>query len=135
MDDGTRSLNITEKPWGVEELWASTHTYVGKFLYIKGGHRLSRKYHKTKNHSIKVLEGTLTLEAGPRFEGDLVETLLLSPGTAYYLAPRTIHRFCAPSGDVKIVEVSVAGPDDSVRLEDDYRRITDIPERGPQSDK
>jgi|TARA_Y100000296_G_C5171234_1_gene257388 hypothetical protein len=33
------------------------------------------------------------------------------------------------------VEVSIAGTDDSVRLEDDYRRITDIPAPGPQSDK
>jgi len=134
---GVRTSSITEKPWGTEELWASTHHSVGKILTINGGHRLSRKYHRMKTHTIRILEGTLKLEIGPRAPGEAPEVVTLTPGCAYHLSARTIHRFCAGEEGVKIIEVSNQGPSDSVRLEDDYRRltITDIPEITPQSDK
>jgi hypothetical protein len=35
----------------------------------------------------------------------------------------TVHRFCATSEDVVLVEVSTPELDDVVRLEDDYNRI------------
>ena len=66
-----KEATIISKPWGHEELWAHTSRYVGKILVIKGGHRLSRQYHKVKQETIMILEGTLTLEAGPYFEGIL----------------------------------------------------------------
>ena len=132
---GNRSTHVTVKPWGTEEIWASTHHSVGKILTIKGGHRLSRKYHRVKNHTIRILEGSLTLEVGPLSTGASVEALTLYPGEAYYLEARTIHRFCADEEGVILLEVSSQGADDSVRLEDDYRRITKIPSRGPHSDK
>ena len=133
--DGVRKKMKEEKPWGTEEVWASTHRYVGKLLCISAGHRLSRKYHRIRSHTIRVLEGELTLEVGPRKPGDEVEKITLTPGMAYYVQPRLIHRFCAEGEDVRLVEVSDHRAPDSVRLEDDYRRITDIPEMGPQSEK
>ena len=133
--EGRRTPHITEKPWGTEELWASTHHSVGKILTIKGGHRLSRKYHQRKNHTIRILEGALTLEVGPRAKGANVEIVTLTAGMVHHLPAMTIHRFCAENGEVKIIEISNQGAADSVRLEDDYRRITKIPSRGPQSDK
>ena len=30
-------MEITEKPWGFERLWAHTEDYVGKTLFIKAG--------------------------------------------------------------------------------------------------
>jgi len=130
-----RTPSIIEKPWGTEEVWASTHHSVGKLLTIEGGHRLSRKYHRIKNHTLRVLQGILTIEIGPRVEGGTVTTEKIEAGMGYYLESRTIHRLCAEDGPVVVVEVSTQGPSDSVRLEDDYRRITDIPNKGPQSDK
>ena len=132
---GRRSTFVRVKPWGTEETWASTPRSVSKVLVIKGGHRLSRKYHRTKSHSIRVVEGTLTLEVGPTEEGGTVEIVLLHAGEAYHLEARTIHRFCAEQNDVVLLELSPAGTSDSVRLEDDYRRITEIPRLGPQSEK
>lgn len=134
---GVRTPNIAEKPWGTEELWASTHHSVGKILTINSGHRLSRKYHRMKTHTIRILEGTLQLEIGPRCPGEKPEVVTLTSGCAYHLSARTIHRFCAGEEGVKIIEVSNQGPSDSVRLEDDYRRLTikDIPEVTPQSEK
>jgi mannose-6-phosphate isomerase-like protein (cupin superfamily) len=52
-------MEITEKPWGFENLWAHTEDYVGKILFIKNGHRLSKQYHEKKEETIYVLRGTL----------------------------------------------------------------------------
>ena len=63
---------ISEKPWGTEEIWASTHHSVGKVLTINPNQRLSRKYHKIKNHNIRVWEGTVTIEEGPFYPLSLI---------------------------------------------------------------
>ena len=130
-----RTPTKKQKPWGTDEVWASTHYSVGKILTINSGHRLSRKYHERKNHTIRILEGHLNLEVGPHREGGEIEVVPLSPGMGYYLPANTIHRFCAGDEGAVIIEISNAGSSDSVRLEDDYKRITDIPTRAPQSDK
>ena len=82
-----------------------------------------------------VLEGSLICEAGPYFEGDTIHLYHMSPGDIFHVAAGTIHRFCAEESDVRIVEVSTSETSDIVRLEDDYRRIKDIPTGAPQSDK
>ena len=131
-----KTAHVIEKPWGHEEIWAvSSRGYVGKILFIKEGHRLSRQYHRIKEETIMVLEGTLTCEAGPYFEGDTIHLHIMKPGDIFHVPPGTIHRFCAPDTDVRIVEVSTSETSDIVRLEDDYRRIKDIPIPAPQSDK
>jgi quercetin dioxygenase-like cupin family protein len=104
------------KPWGYEKIWAHTDKYVGKLIYIKKGSRLSLQYHKVKEETIYVLEGTLTL---------LVEDKMmdLSPGGTYHIPPGTVHRFVAKIGEVKLMEVSTTELDDIVRLEDDHGRL------------
>ena len=130
-----KQVTIVDKPWGHEEIWASTSRYVGKLLYIKQGHRLSRQYHRVKQETILVLDGVLTCEAGPAFEGDMVQTHIMKPGDVFHVDAGTIHRFGAETSDVRLVEVSSPETQDLVRLEDDYRRITDIPEPPPTSGK
>ena len=39
-------IQTIEKPWGYEEIWAKTDKYVGKKIFIKKGHRLSKQYHE-----------------------------------------------------------------------------------------
>jgi len=107
------------KPWGYEEIWALTEDYVGKYLYIKDGHRLSRQYHKTKEETVRVLEGILTVEIG---DATSFLSRQLKEGEVYHVTPRTIHRFGADNGDVRMVEVSTPHLEDVVRLEDDYAR-------------
>ena len=132
---------IVEKPWGHEEIWASTPRYAGKILVIKQGHRLSRQYHRVKEETVMVLGGTLVCEEGPRRAGGHVIRHELGPGGIFHVRAGTIHRFCAEEGDVRLVEVSTAEISDVVRLEDDYRRIDpdDLPDEypvpPPQSDK
>jgi quercetin dioxygenase-like cupin family protein len=132
-----KSASIVEKPWGHEELWASTSRYAGKILFIKKGHRLSRQYHNVKEETIMVLDGILICEEGPTAVGQEVVRHTMMPGAIFHVRPGTIHRFCAEEDDVRLVEVSTAEISDVVRLEDDYRRIdpNNMPTYPPQSEK
>jgi len=130
-----RTSHIIEKPWGHEELWAQCPRYVGKILFIKKGHRLSRQYHQVKEETIMVLDGVLTCEVGPYFKGDDIHIHILERGMIFHISAGTIHRFCAEEEDVRLVEVSSPEIQDIIRLEDDYRRITDIPTSPPASGK
>lgn len=107
------------KPWGYEILWSKCDKFVGKILFIKQGHRLSRQYHKIKEESIIVHQGFLTLEIGAK---QYKKSFHLIPGESFHITPNTIHRFCAESNDVLLYEVSTPELDDVVRLEDDYNR-------------
>lgn len=130
-----RTINIVKKPWGHEEIWARSSRYVGKILFIKKGHRLSRQYHKVKEETIMVLEGTLTCEEGPSELGGKITRHTMNPGEVFHITPGTIHRFCAKKNNVRLVEVSTPEISDVVRLEDDYRRIKEIPEPPRASEK
>ncbi len=110
-------MRTVEKPWGHEEIWAETDRYVGKYLHINPGHRLSLQYHKIKMETISVLKGELILEAA----NGILQTL--KQGDTFHIAPGTIHRFGAGSQEgVVLVEVSTPELDDVVRLSDDYLR-------------
>jgi|TARA_R100000455_G_C6270407_1_gene126262 mannose-6-phosphate isomerase-like protein (cupin superfamily) len=111
------------KPWGHEIRFAQNEKYLGKVLYIAKGHRLSRQYHKIKDETIMVYEGSLTLELGiPGTES--FESRILNYGDTYRIMPGVIHRFCAPQDrPVVLIEVSTSELDDVERLEDDYKRI------------
>tara|TARA_B100000700_G_C14968702_1_gene820181 strand:+ start:1085 stop:1432 length:348 start_codon:yes stop_codon:yes gene_type:complete len=113
---------IVNKPWGHENVWALTEKYVGKVLYIKEGKRLSLQFHRIKEETIMVLEGTmeLILEEGSRREE---RRLILNAGDTYHISPLMVHRFSASQGtDVKLIEVSTSEIHDVVRLQDDHGR-------------
>lgn len=113
---------IIDKPWGHEEVWALTDNYAGKILHITEGQRLSLQYHREKQETIYVLEGTLelVLEEQSRKHN---RSVILVPGESYHIEPLTIHRFAATQGsDVKLMEVSTTQLNDIVRIEDDYSR-------------
>ena len=110
-------MRTVKKPWGKEEIWAETPKYVGKYLYVDRGHRLSRQYHEKKEETIRVISGNLLLELGT---GTSITQMNLLPGQIYHVTPKTVHRFCAVESDVVLVEVSTPELDDVVRLEDDY---------------
>lgn len=107
-----------EKPWGHEEIWAETASYVGKILVIRPGEKLSRQYHNLKEETFRVLTGDMTLELG----ADASTSLSMGPGDVYHCSPGTVHRMCAGSHGCTVVEVSTPHLDDVVRIEDDYGR-------------
>lgn len=106
-----------EKPWGYEIIWAHTDRYVGKILHINKSHRLSLQYHEQKAETIRVMNGTLTLEINGSF-------VIMQPGDSYHIIPKTIHRMSAEYEDVDVIEVSTPELEDVVRLQDDYTRAT-----------
>ena len=113
---------IVDKPWGHEQIWAKTENYVGKVLHINEGQRLSLQYHRVKEETIYVLEGTLELilEEGSRKHG---RSLILQSGDTFHIKPLTVHRFAATQGtDVRLMEVSTTELEDVVRIENDYSR-------------
>jgi|TARA_R100000027_G_scaffold40750_2_gene30319 mannose-6-phosphate isomerase-like protein (cupin superfamily) len=110
------------KPWGHEIRFAENDKYLGKILYIKQGHRLSRQYHELKDETIFVERGTLILELGSP-DVSSFERKTLRYGERFRILPGIIHRFCAPEdSSVTLIEVSTPEINDVVRLEDDYKR-------------
>ena len=107
---------ITHKPWGHEKLWAKTSDYVGKLLFIKSGHRLSKQYHEHKEETVYVLSGVLSVYDS---EDKITH---VHPGESFHVSPGQIHRFGANYSNVELMEVSTNYLQDVVRLEDDYER-------------
>jgi mannose-6-phosphate isomerase len=117
-----------EKPWGYELIWAVADQYVGKVLFVKGGHSLSLQFHREKDESWYVQEGRAELEiAAP---GERVPTSeVVSAGAAFRLRPGTVHRIRALE-DTLVLEVSTPHLDDVVRLEDSYGRAEPPSDQG-----
>ena len=124
-----------EKPWGLERVWATNPQYKAKFLTIDKNHRLSRKYHLSRDHTLYVLEGSLTVECGPNAEGDEITVVQLSEGETFNLYHNEVHRLCAGDSGVSLIEVSNGGSGDYIRVEDDYGRIDplNLPGRIPKA--
>lgn len=112
-------MQTIEKPWGREEIWALTDKYVGKYLIIKAGHKLSFQFHRKKIETIRLLEGLMELELA---EGGQRKSINMNPGDVYHIDAGVGHRMSAIKNCV-VLEVSTPELDDIVRIEDDYGRI------------
>src|SRR5947209_20231365 len=105
-------LKRVQKPWGWELWFAHSAKYVGKIIFIKKGHRLSKQYHRRKHETVYAHQGRWVLEINGRKR-------LMHPGKAAVIAPGIVHRFTSPYEDVHLLEVSTPQVKDVVRLEDD----------------
>jgi mannose-1-phosphate guanylyltransferase len=108
-------MKIVKKPWGWEKWIANTKKYVGKILFIKKGHRLSKQYHKVKHETIYTLNGKYVMELKSSKK-------IMNEGSVIVVPPKKIHRMYAKFCDVTLIEVSTPEVWDVVRLEDDYGR-------------
>ena len=111
-----------EKPWGYELIWAHTSEYLGKILHINAGESLSLQFHEAKDETIFVLSGTLRFWAGPSREA--LEEVSLKAGEAFRVVPGTLHRMEGIT-DCDLLEASTPFPDDVVRIEDRYGRVSE----------
>lgn len=117
-------LKIVSKPWGREVWFAVTPKYVGKFLIIRKGHRLSLQYHRRKMETVYTDQGRYLLEMNGRRQ-------IMRAGSVVTFQPGVIHRMTAKFGNVRLVEVSTPQVKDVVRLSDDYGRSgKKIPKKG-----
>jgi mannose-6-phosphate isomerase-like protein (cupin superfamily) len=94
---------------------------VGKILTVNAGQALSLQYHRVKDETMRVLEGSCELLLGLAGAEGPAELMVLSPGDVVHIRPGQLHRLLAIT-DVKIVEISTPELDDVVRLEDRYGR-------------
>jgi len=114
-------MNRIEKPWGWEDILINTELYVVKRIYVAPGQRLSRQFHRVKDETIFVEDGTLHLDLAKTDNEDNIT--ILSEGKSFRIKPETIHRFTAPQDQgVMLIEASTPHLDDVVRLSDDYGR-------------
>ncbi|HPS78211.1 MAG TPA: cupin domain-containing protein [Thermoanaerobaculaceae bacterium] len=113
---------VVEKPWGAEEIFAETDCYVGKILTVRAGHELSLQYHRVKDETMRVLEGTCELHVRPVGEEGTLVRLVMGAGDVQHIPPGVVHRLVAVT-DVRLVEVSTPELDDVVRLADRYGRV------------
>ncbi len=127
---GRAKVDIVDKPWGHEVIWAHTDRYVGKVLHIKAGHALSVQYHDRKDETISLLAGEMIFRVreghdartdGGREQGDLRE-IPLRAGDSYRITPGTVHQMEAVT-DCQVMEASTPELDDVVRLTDRYGRV------------
>ncbi len=110
-----KHIKKVQKPWGWELWFARSAQYVGKIIHIRKGHRLSKQYHRFKHETVYTQRGVWVLELENKKRR-------MTPGTFAVIAPKRVHRFTAPYGDVDLLEVSTPQVKDVVRLEDDYGR-------------
>jgi mannose-6-phosphate isomerase len=108
-----------EKPWGYELIWAHTERYVGKIIHIDAGQALSYQFHRKKEETIYVLEGTLTLHVSE--DDSPARVVSLGEGEVFHIPPGLRHRFEAKQA-VDLLETSTPELDDVVRLQDRYGR-------------
>jgi len=108
-----------EKPWGHEEIWAHTDSYVAKVLVIEKGYRLSLQHHDEKTETMRLIKGKVILSL-ENDQGEMQDIQML-PGDCADVRPKCIHRITALE-DSEIIEVSSPELDDVVRHEDDYGR-------------
>ena len=111
---------VIMKPWGEERILTQNDKYIVKILCINKGHRLSKQYHKIKDETLWLIEGSAAIEFNGDRNGHMIVGLEKMKSIRIY--PGTVHRIFARE-DSKILEVSTGQGDDVVRLEDDYNRI------------
>jgi mannose-6-phosphate isomerase-like protein (cupin superfamily) len=111
-----------EKVWGREYWLENNESYCAKLLYIRAGYQCSLHYHKIKDETFLVLDGTISLEttSARRLQPDI-----LHPGQKTRIHPYVAHRFTGITNAI-ILEVSTYHDDlDVVRLEESKKCLPD----------
>jgi quercetin dioxygenase-like cupin family protein len=111
-----RLIGEVEKAWGREVIFASTDDYCGKYLiFSKAGNKFSMHFHREKDETWNVLQGSFLLEVIDTKTAKRAEHTL-KRGDTWRNEPLLPHRLTALEDNSIIIEVSTA---DSV--EDNYR--------------
>jgi mannose-1-phosphate guanylyltransferase len=111
------AVHVVAKPWGREIWWAVTDRYLGKRIEVRANHMLSLQYHREKLETLYLLSGRVRFHV----DGEVLEP---PAGSALTIFPGSVHRIEAVD-DVVLFEVSTPHPDDVVRLDDRYGRISE----------
>ena len=110
-------MKIIKKPWGHEIIIENNNKYLFKKLYMKKNARCSLQYHKFKVETIYVISGLLEIQINNKFHK-------LGKGEFLTIKNKVKHRMKALKNNTFYTESSSPHPNDVIRLEDDYKRIT-----------
>jgi len=101
-------IQTVQKLWGYEEILVNNEKYCAKFLYLNPGFQSSFHYHREKDETFLVLEGSCELSTPE-------ELLVLRKGQSYRLFPGASHSFSAADGKpCVILEVSTPHKEEDV---------------------
>ena len=106
--------NREDKPWGYEKIVISTKKYLTKELYIKEGYHTSFHYHKKKDETMSIMNGSGYIQ----YESDRE---YFRKGDNIRIKPKVPHSIVATENTL-LQEVSTPHPIDTVRIEDEYGR-------------
>ena len=107
-----------DKGWGRELIFATNDKYCGKIMFFdKKGAKFSMHFHKEKDESWYVLNGSFTLHIIDTDNAEM-ETHILTKGETWRNEPLLPHQLIAMQDNSIIIEVST--PDS---VEDNYRII------------
>jgi len=111
------------RPWGTYTVLEDTPGYKIKRIEVKPGKRLSLQKHFHRNEHWIVVSGTATVIVGD-------ETRLIRPNESTYIKMGQIHRL-ENEGKIPVVLIEAqvgeyTGEDDIVRIEDDFKRNTNV---------
>lgn len=104
--------NRMDKPWGYEKVLMLTKDRLEKELFVMGGYRTSLHYHKERDETLHILDGSGYVEFEDRKEE-------FKKGAAIRIKPNTTHSIVAVE-NTTIKEVSTPHPEDVVRVKDFY---------------
>jgi NDP-sugar pyrophosphorylase family protein len=104
--------NKTAKPWGYEKVQIISELYLLKELYIREGYQSSYHFHKNKDETMLIMEGTGYIEFDDRKE-------YFETGDTIHIKPYERHTIVA-STDTILYEASTPFLDDTTRVKDFY---------------
>jgi len=118
------------KPWGETQTWNTIHSFYGKKIIIRKGERTSLKFHKLKNETFFILEGTASIVLGSsrtlaNSSKYPYEQKNIFAGDVLTVQSECPYRITAIT-DCVIIEIGDKADDKHVILEDDYGRAGGI---------
>ncbi len=102
----------TPKPWGYEKILIYTDLYLLKELFLKEGYQSSCHYHKRKDETMLIIQGTGYIQFENRRE-------YFVTGDTIHIKPNERHTIVASTNTV-LHEVSTPFLEDTTRVKDYY---------------
>lgn len=115
------------KPWGWEIHFVPDGLpYMGKFLHIDEGKRVSLQLHDNKQESWILLNGAVSILV--ELPDGSMKEVSLTADSGYTIAKGQKHRLVGGKGGGEVIEVSTPELGTTYRLDDDYNRPNETEE-------
>ena len=112
---------ITEKPWGNENLIYQGFGYAVKKITLNSNQKTSLHFHEIKHETIMVLAGELRVYIDDR--NSAPSTIVLTTGGYLAISPNIIHQMSTSDSQAVYFEAQTDHLTDVIRLKDDYGRV------------